>query len=43
MEEVILTTHKGKPPPATNIQNESNYPVDDIWCSSGLTVLRTEY
>ena len=40
IKEAILTTHTGIPPPTTNILNELNYPIDGIYRSSGLSVLR---
>ena len=43
MKETILTTYIGTPPLATNILNESNYPIGCIWCSLGLTALRAGY
>ena len=43
MKETMLTIHSGSSPPATNIRNESNCPIDGIWCSLGLTVLRGGY
>lgn len=39
MKEEILTTHIGINSPTTNILNESNYPIEGIWCSLGLTAL----
>ena len=43
MKEAMFTIHSGSSPPATNIRNESNYPIDGIWCSLGLTALRGGY
>ena len=43
MKEAILVINSGKYPSDTNIQNESNYPIDAIWCSLGLTALRGGY
>ena len=40
MKEAILVINSGTYPSDTNIQNESNYPIDGIWCSLGLTALR---
>ena len=40
MKETMLMTHPGKYHPPTNILNESNYPIDSIWFSLGLIVLR---
>ena len=36
-KEAILSIHRGHEPPATNILNESQYTIDRIWCSIGLT------
>ena len=43
MKEEILTTYIGEKPPITNVLNESNYPIDRIWCNSGLAILRSGY
>ena len=43
MKEAILTIHPGTSHPVTNIRNASNYPIDGIWCSLGLTALRGGY
>ena len=38
-----MTTYTGKTSLITNILNESNYPIDSIWCSLGLIELRAGY
>ena len=43
MKEAILTIHSGSSPPSTTIRNESNTPIDGIWCSLGLTAQRGGY
>ena len=43
MKEVILTINSETFPPTTNIRNVSNYPIDGIWYSLGLTALRGGY
>ena len=43
MKEAILTINSEISPATTNIRNESNYQIDGIWYSLGLTVLRGRY
>ena len=43
MKEAIQSLHCGQRPPVTNILNDSEYPIDGIWCSIGLTATRAGY
>ena len=43
MKEVIQSIYRGQRPPATNILNESQYSIDGIWYSIGLTTRRRSY
>ena len=42
MKEAILMIHSGTSLPVTTIRNKLKYPLDGIWCSLGLIVLRGE-
>lgn len=43
MKHAIQSLHCRHRPPATNILNDSTYPIDGIWCSKGLTATRAGY
>jgi hypothetical protein len=43
MKEAILTKHASKSPPPTYNRNYSRQPIDGIWISDGLEILRGGY
>ena len=43
MHEAILVTHTKTRPPATNILNLANYPIDGLWCSTCIKPVRAGY
>ena len=43
MKEAILSLHRGKNPSVTNILNKSQYVIDGIWYSIGLTITKEGY
>ena len=43
IKEVIFSLNRGKNTPATNTLNESQYKIDGIWYSIGLTVTKAGY
>ena len=43
LEETIQSIHCGQRLSATNILNDSHYPIDGIWCIIGLTATRAGY
>ena len=43
MKKLIQSIYRGQRPPATHILNESQYPMDGIWSSIGLTARLAPY